>query len=60
MGSEQPGAQWSNAFAGASIDAMRAYDDILARLFTPFAPDLVDRLAPAAGEAVLDVAGAAR
>src|SRR5690349_293071 len=51
-----PGSQWSNSFAGASVEAMRAYDDILARLFTPFAHDLIERLAPEPGSTVLDVA----
>jgi ubiquinone/menaquinone biosynthesis C-methylase UbiE len=35
---------------------MRVYDDILARLFTPWAHDLIDRLAPPTGCAALDVA----
>jgi ubiquinone/menaquinone biosynthesis C-methylase UbiE len=49
-------AQWSAAFAGASVDSMRVYDTIVARLFTPWAHYLVDRLAPPAGCAALDVA----
>lgn len=47
---------WSNAFAAASIDAMRAYDAILARLFTPWARDLIDRVDPPRGCTALDVA----
>lgn len=35
---------------------MRAYDAILARLFTPWAQDLIERLAPAAGATALDIA----
>jgi ubiquinone/menaquinone biosynthesis C-methylase UbiE len=50
------GAQWSQAFAGSNVDGMRAYDAINARLFTPFAHDLIDRLAPERGATALDVA----
>ncbi len=35
---------------------MRVYDAILARLFTPWAHDLIDRLAPPVGATALDVA----
>jgi SAM-dependent methyltransferase len=57
MSSEKPsGQQWSAAFAGASVAAMQAYDAIIARLFTPWAHDLIDRLAPPPGCTVLDVA----
>ena len=35
---------------------MRVYDSIIARLFTPWAHDLVDRLAPPRGCAALDIA----
>jgi ubiquinone/menaquinone biosynthesis C-methylase UbiE len=49
-------AQWSAAFAGASVDSMHVYDTIIARLFTPWARDLIDRLAPPVGCAALDVA----
>ena len=48
--------QWSASFAGASVDAMRVYDTIIARLFTPWAHDLIERLAPPPGSTVLDVA----
>ncbi len=51
-----PGAQWSAAFAGANVDSMRAYDTIVARLFTPWAHDLIGRLAPPLGCAALDIA----
>ena len=51
-----PGSQWSKTFAGASIAAMRFYDTVLARLFTPWAHDLIDRLDPARGCTALDVA----
>lgn len=48
--------KWSAAFAGASVGAMRVYDTILARLFTPWAYDLIERLAPPAGCTALDIA----
>jgi len=35
---------------------MRVYDTIIARLFTPWAHDLIERLAPATGATVLDIA----
>ena len=50
------GSVWSAAFADASVDAMRVYDAIVARLFTPWAHDLVTRLAPRVGSEVLDIA----
>lgn len=50
------GSVWRAAFAGASVDSMRVYDHIVARLFTPWAHDLIDRLAPPTGCAALDVA----
>jgi len=50
------GSDWSAAFAAASADSMRVYDRVLARLFTPWAHDLITRLAPAAGSSALDVA----
>jgi ubiquinone/menaquinone biosynthesis C-methylase UbiE len=51
-----PGSQWSAVFAGATVDSMRVYDTIMARLFTPWAHDLIDRLAPPRGCAALDIA----
>lgn len=51
-----PGGQWSNAFAGATLGAMRSYDTILARLFNPWARDLIDRVDPVRGSTALDVA----
>ena len=54
--SSTSGSQWSAAFAGATVDSMRAYDTIIARLFTPWAHDLIDRLAPPLGCAALDIA----
>jgi ubiquinone/menaquinone biosynthesis C-methylase UbiE len=54
--SSTSGSQWSAAFAGANVDSMRVYDTIVARLFTPWAHDLIDRLAPPAGCAALDIA----
>jgi ubiquinone/menaquinone biosynthesis C-methylase UbiE len=51
-----PSAQWGKAFADASVSAMRPYDTIIARLFTPWARDLVDRLDPLPGCQALDVA----
>lgn len=53
---ESPAAQWSHAFAGATVAAMHNYDEILARLFTPWAHDLIDRVDPPRGCAALDVA----
>lgn len=55
-GATTSAGQWSNAFAGATLDAMRSYDAILARLFTPWAHDLIDRIDPARGCIALDVA----
>ena len=49
-------SQWSAAFAGADVAAMRVYDTILARLFTPWAHDLIARLAPTPGSTALDIA----
>jgi ubiquinone/menaquinone biosynthesis C-methylase UbiE len=54
--SSTPGSQWSAAFAGANVDSMRVYDTIIARLFTPWAHDLIDRLAPPLGCVALDIA----
>src|SRR5262245_26427973 len=48
--------QWAAAWARASLDAMDIYDRIVARVFDPWAADLVDRLAPPEGSTVLDVA----
>lgn len=50
------GSTWSAAFAGASVDAMEVYDRVIARLFEPWARDLIGRLDPAPGEAALDIA----
>ncbi|GAC1412438.1 MAG: methyltransferase domain-containing protein [Actinomycetota bacterium] len=50
------GSQWSQSFGSAGVDAMRVYDEILARLFTPWARDLVDRVAPTPGCEALDIA----
>lgn len=50
------GSQWSTAFARASTQAMGFYDTIIARLFTPWAEDLADRLSVPAGCTALDVA----
>lgn len=52
----KPGDQWSAAFAGASVDAMRVYDDLIATLFAPWAQDIVRRVDPAAGASALDIA----
>lgn len=51
-----PGSVWSAAFAGASVDSMQVYDSIVARLFTPWAHDLIERLDPPVGCSALDVA----
>lgn len=61
MACEEPAATdaaalWSEAFAGATLAAMRAYDRIIAPLFTPWAHDLLDRLGPPPGSHALDVA----
>jgi ubiquinone/menaquinone biosynthesis C-methylase UbiE len=56
MTEQQSGQQWSTSFAGASLAAMRAYDQILARLFTPWVDELIDRLAPQPGATALDIA----
>ncbi|WP_375489351.1 class I SAM-dependent methyltransferase [uncultured Jatrophihabitans sp.] len=58
MGSDEASSssRWSAAFAGASIDSMQIYDSVVARLFTPWAHDLIGRLAPRPGHAALDVA----
>lgn len=49
-------ALWSAAFAGANVDSMRVYDAIIAPLFTPWAHELIDGLAPPRGCEALDVA----
>ena len=54
--SSSAGSQWSAAFASGTVDSMHAYDSIVARLFTPWAHDLIDRLAPPSGCSALDVA----
>ena len=48
--------QWSKAFEIGTHNAMDAYDRIVARVFEPWAVDIVDRLAPGEGSTVLDVA----
>jgi SAM-dependent methyltransferase len=50
------GSRWGAAFAGASVESMQVYDSIIARLFTPWAHDLIERLAPPPGCAALDIA----
>lgn len=52
----RPSSLWSAAFAGANVDSMRVYDSIIAALFTPWAHELIDRLAPPRGCEALDVA----
>jgi len=55
MGAEA--AEWSSRFASASVDAMQAYEDIFVPgLFVPWANLLLDEVAVAPGEVVLDVA----
>jgi SAM-dependent methyltransferase len=54
--SDAPDTRWSKAFAAASTERMRPYDAIIAPLFTPWAHDLLDRVAPAPGDTALDVA----
>jgi ubiquinone/menaquinone biosynthesis C-methylase UbiE len=53
---DAPDARWSKAFASASTERMLAYDAIIAPLFTPWARDLIDRVAPPPGCEALDVA----
>lgn len=51
------GEKWIASFASASVDAMTVYDEILVpRMFAPWAELLLDEVAPAPGENVLDVA----
>jgi len=52
----EPAAQWKQAFEKATVDAMNAYDRIVARVFEPWTIDIVDRLSPPEGSTVLDVA----
>jgi ubiquinone/menaquinone biosynthesis C-methylase UbiE len=54
--SDAPDTRWSKAFAAASTEGMRPYDAIIAPLFTPWAHDLLDRVATAPGDTALDVA----
>ena len=54
--SSSSGSLWSGTFASASVDSMQVYDTIIARMFTPWAHDLIDRLAPPRGCAALDIA----
>lgn len=51
-----PNSVWSSAFATASKEGMQVYDDIVARLFTPWTHDLIDRVAPKPGSRGLDIA----
>jgi ubiquinone/menaquinone biosynthesis C-methylase UbiE len=51
------GAQWSSAFAAASSDGMGIYEEVLVGpMFTPWGEHLLDALAVAPGERLLDVA----
>jgi SAM-dependent methyltransferase len=51
------GATWSASFGSASLSAMQVYDELMVpRVFEPWAKLVVDLLAVAPGEAVLDVA----
>lgn len=50
-------ADWSAAFAGATLDGMKAYDDyVVPALFVPFTANVIERIAPRPGEIALDVA----
>ena len=52
-----PGSEWGSAFAGASLDAMQAYDRYVAGpIFVPCTTDLMTRAQPEPGEAAIDVA----
>ena len=54
---EKEAAQWSRRFAEAPLDAMQVYEDVfVAGLFIPWADVLLDEVAVAPGEVVLDVA----
>ena len=54
---EDEAAEWSSRFASAPIDAMQAYEDIFVPgLLVPWANLLLDEVAVAPGETVLDVA----
>jgi ubiquinone/menaquinone biosynthesis C-methylase UbiE/DNA-binding PadR family transcriptional regulator len=56
-GSEDEGHEWSVAFATASTDGMEAYNDALVRpVFSPWGEYLLEALAVASGERLLDVA----
>ncbi len=54
---EKEAAQWSRRFAEAPLEAMQVYEDVfVAGLFIPWADVLLDEVAVAPGEVVLDVA----
>jgi SAM-dependent methyltransferase len=56
-GSDDQAHDWSAAFATASTDGMRAYDDALVGpMFTPWGEYLLDALRVTPGERLLDVA----
>jgi SAM-dependent methyltransferase len=56
-GERVTGAEWSASFAAASRAAMQVYDEVMVpRMFEPWGGLLLDELALAEGEAVLDVA----
>ena len=56
-GSDDEAQEWSAAFATASTDGMEAYEEALVGpMFTPWGEYLLDTLAVAPGERLLDVA----
>ncbi len=51
------GARWSESFGEAALAAMQVYDEVMVpRMFAPWGELLLEQLAVASGEAVLDVA----
>lgn len=48
--------QWGHVFESGSLNAMDAYDRIVARAFEEWGHDMVERLAPLEGKTVLEVA----
>lgn len=52
----EPAGQWKQAFEHGSMNAMDAYDRIVARAFEEWGHDTVERLAPLEGKTVLDIA----
>jgi len=49
-------SQWGHVFESGSMNAMDAYDRIVARAFEEWGHDMVERLAPLEGKTVLEIA----